>query len=68
MVEILKDGNKTSSGTLLEVPVHRCSLFVREVPLKSEDPFRGIDPYPVRKDFKGLQKLPCVEMVSCNFF
>ena len=68
IVEILKKGKdeskSISSGTLRELSVKRDSLFVREIPTKSVDPFRGIDPYPIRKDFKGLRKLPCVEMVS----
>ena len=48
---------------MIELPVKRCSLFVREIPPKSVDKYRGIDPYPICKDFKGVRKLPCVEMV-----
>ena len=51
------------SGKLIEIPVSRCSLYLREILSKSEDSVHGIEPYLLRKDFKGLQKLPCVEMV-----
>lgn len=66
IVEILKkleDGVK-ETGNMIEIPVKRCSLFLRKAPSKEADPVRGIDSYPMRKDFKGLNKLPCVEMVS----
>jgi len=69
IIEILKkgkdEGNKSNnSRSLRELSVKRDTLFVREIPTKSVDPFRGIDPYPIIKNFKGFRKLPCVEMVS----
>jgi len=65
IVEILKksDDGVKSSGTLLEIPIWRSSLFIREAtPSKNSE----IGHYPRLKDFKGLQKLPSVEMVSRN--
>ena len=63
IVEILKKSDDAikSSGAMLEIPFARSSLFVKEILPTSTN---GVEHYPRRNDFKGLQKLPSVELVS----
>ena len=64
IIEILKkteDEGFKSAGTLLEVPVSRNHLVLKEINSNTNQNF---ETYSRKKDYKGLQKLPSVELVG----
>ncbi|XP_076820099.1 uncharacterized protein LOC143465601 [Clavelina lepadiformis] len=66
IVESLRktDEGLKSTGVLHELPASRSAILLREVQSTQDGDDQGIDPFPRRSDFKGLQKLPCVELLS----